>query len=171
MEADDLLCSRNARSRTPLVGRAQWKINQPPSLRDNSELGRCGAGACGAFFAPGARTLRRMGRERPGAILARRTRTIKRMGRTPTLVCAPGTRVLRRASFDGRTLTNMGALPREGKQASLEGSIRKRCSFDAHSKGQPRPLPLVDVSDLQKRLPAHIYFLFHSNGGILYGTV
>ncbi len=33
MEADDLLCSRNARSRTPLVGRAQWKINQPPSLK------------------------------------------------------------------------------------------------------------------------------------------
>jgi hypothetical protein len=32
MEPDDLLCSRNARSRTPLVGRAQWKINQPPSL-------------------------------------------------------------------------------------------------------------------------------------------
>ena len=32
MEADDLLCSRNARSRTPLVGRAQWKINQLPSL-------------------------------------------------------------------------------------------------------------------------------------------
>jgi hypothetical protein len=32
MEADDLLCSRNARSRTPLVERAQWKINQPPSL-------------------------------------------------------------------------------------------------------------------------------------------
>jgi hypothetical protein len=30
MEPDDLLCSRNARSRTPLVGRAQWKINQPP---------------------------------------------------------------------------------------------------------------------------------------------
>jgi len=33
MEADDLLCSRNARSQTPLVGRAQWKINQPPSLK------------------------------------------------------------------------------------------------------------------------------------------
>ena len=45
MEADYLLCSRNARSsldsardpepvegRTPLVGRAQWKITQPPSL-------------------------------------------------------------------------------------------------------------------------------------------
>jgi hypothetical protein len=30
MEPDDLLCSRNARS--PLVGRAQWEINQPPSL-------------------------------------------------------------------------------------------------------------------------------------------
>jgi len=39
MEAVDLLCSRNARSRTPLVGRAQWKINQPPSLKDTSELG------------------------------------------------------------------------------------------------------------------------------------
>ncbi len=38
MEPDDLLCSRNARSRTPLVGRAQWKINQPPSLR-TSKLG------------------------------------------------------------------------------------------------------------------------------------
>ena len=34
MEADDLLCSRNARSKTPLVGRAQWKINQPPSLNN-----------------------------------------------------------------------------------------------------------------------------------------
>jgi hypothetical protein len=39
MEADDLLCSRNARSRTPLVGRAQWKINQPPSLeREQASL-------------------------------------------------------------------------------------------------------------------------------------
>jgi len=31
MEADDLLCSRNARPQKALVGRAQWKINQPPS--------------------------------------------------------------------------------------------------------------------------------------------
>ncbi len=31
MESDDLLCSRNARPRKALVGRAQWKINQPPS--------------------------------------------------------------------------------------------------------------------------------------------
>ncbi|MEP6957742.1 MAG: hypothetical protein ABI980_03360 [Nitrospirota bacterium] len=31
MEADDLLCSRNARLKKALVGRAQWKINQPPS--------------------------------------------------------------------------------------------------------------------------------------------
>ena len=27
MEPDDLLCSRNARSRTPLVGRAQMRFN------------------------------------------------------------------------------------------------------------------------------------------------
>jgi len=33
MEPVDLLCSRNARSKTPLVGRAQWEINQPPSLK------------------------------------------------------------------------------------------------------------------------------------------
>ena len=31
MEPDDLLCSRNARSEKTLVGRAQGKINPPPS--------------------------------------------------------------------------------------------------------------------------------------------
>ena len=29
MEADDLLCSRNARPMQALIGRAQWKINHP----------------------------------------------------------------------------------------------------------------------------------------------
>ena len=33
MEPDDLQCSRNARPQKALVGRAQWKINQPPSLK------------------------------------------------------------------------------------------------------------------------------------------
>jgi hypothetical protein len=33
MEPDDLLCSRNARPQKALVGRAQWKISQPPSLK------------------------------------------------------------------------------------------------------------------------------------------
>src|SRR5204863_9936684 len=33
MEPDDLLCSRNARPQKALLGRAQWKINQPPSLK------------------------------------------------------------------------------------------------------------------------------------------
>jgi len=33
MEPDDLLCSRNARPEKALVGRAQWKIHQPPSLK------------------------------------------------------------------------------------------------------------------------------------------
>ena len=37
MEADDLLCSRNARPQKALVGRAQWKINQPPSLDRNEQ--------------------------------------------------------------------------------------------------------------------------------------
>jgi hypothetical protein len=32
MEPDDLLCSHNARPGKALVGRTQWKINQPPSL-------------------------------------------------------------------------------------------------------------------------------------------
>jgi hypothetical protein len=40
MEPDDLLCSRNARPPKALVGRAQWKINQPPSLRDNERAWR-----------------------------------------------------------------------------------------------------------------------------------
>ena len=40
MEPDDLLCSRNARSGTPLVGRAQWKITQPPSLGENERVWR-----------------------------------------------------------------------------------------------------------------------------------
>ena len=35
MEADDLLCSRNAHDKNVLVRRAQWKITQAPSLRDN----------------------------------------------------------------------------------------------------------------------------------------
>jgi len=40
MEPDDLLCSRNARPKTPLVGRAQWEINQAPSLRDTEQAWR-----------------------------------------------------------------------------------------------------------------------------------
>jgi hypothetical protein len=39
MEADDLLCSRNARPMKALVERAQWKISQLPSLKILSELG------------------------------------------------------------------------------------------------------------------------------------
>jgi hypothetical protein len=35
MEPVDLLCSRNAHDKNVLVRRAQWEINQPPSLRDN----------------------------------------------------------------------------------------------------------------------------------------
>jgi hypothetical protein len=37
MEPDNLLCSRNARPEKALVGRAQWKINQSPSLRENEQ--------------------------------------------------------------------------------------------------------------------------------------
>src|SRR5574342_344166 len=44
MEPDDLLCSRNARSKTPLVGRAQWKTNQPPFLRNNERAWRAREG-------------------------------------------------------------------------------------------------------------------------------
>ena len=39
MEPDDLPCSRNARPPKALVGRAQWKINQAPSLeRERASL-------------------------------------------------------------------------------------------------------------------------------------
>ena len=42
MEPDDLLCSRNARPEKALVGRAQWKINQPPSLEKSEQAWRNG---------------------------------------------------------------------------------------------------------------------------------
>jgi hypothetical protein len=93
MEADALLCSRNARSKTPLAwangtsrrasGWAGDKVarsgrsNQPPSLKRE-----------------GASLERR--RERPGALLARRTRMVKGMEGYPHWSCAPGTRALRR---------------------------------------------------------------------------
>src|SRR5688572_14648760 len=48
MEPDDLLCSRNSRPQKALVGRAQWKINQPPSLeRERASL----EGVCISFDA------------------------------------------------------------------------------------------------------------------------
>jgi len=40
----DLLCSRNARPQKALVARAQWKINQPLSLRDNERAWKDGKG-------------------------------------------------------------------------------------------------------------------------------
>ena len=40
MEPDDLLCSRNARPPKALVGRAQYKINQPPFLREREQARR-----------------------------------------------------------------------------------------------------------------------------------
>ena len=72
MEPDDLLCSRNARPQKALVGRAQWKIYQPPSL------------------------------ERERASLEGSSET----------------------SLDERSWTTTGAIPREGRQASLEESRR-----------------------------------------------
>jgi hypothetical protein len=65
MEPDDLLCSRNARPQKALVGRAQWKINQPPSLGDiTSDLGRT---IFGRLLRPYPRNGVSMGRE---AVLA-----------------------------------------------------------------------------------------------------
>jgi len=39
MEPDALLCSRRARPQKALGVRAQWKLNQPPSLENASKLG------------------------------------------------------------------------------------------------------------------------------------
>ena len=57
MEPDDLLYSRNARSQTPLVGRAQWKINQPPSQKRTRACASEGQpkplrGKCGRPYKP-----------------------------------------------------------------------------------------------------------------------
>jgi hypothetical protein len=55
METDGLLCSGNAHDRNVLVRRAQWKINQPPSLKTKrgslerfSIVAHCGL--AGQFF-------------------------------------------------------------------------------------------------------------------------
>jgi hypothetical protein len=49
MEADDLLCSRNARPEKALVGRAQWEINQAAFPEEPmGELGGKKGGAVGS---------------------------------------------------------------------------------------------------------------------------
>ena len=70
--------------RAVLDERTRWKINQPSSLKKNEQAGK-------------------FRRERPSAFLAHRTRTMKGIEGHPHWSCAPGTRALRRASFDGRT--------------------------------------------------------------------
>jgi len=60
MESDDLLCSRNARPRKALVGRAQWKINQTPSPEERtSKLGGEEGVTSNVLFARGTRALGR----------------------------------------------------------------------------------------------------------------
>ena len=79
MGPDDLLCSRNARSQTPLVGRAQWKINQPPSPKDNERGWRLEAIEEGSeSLEGGGLRLMIMRRSRQTVLLARRAPTIKR---------------------------------------------------------------------------------------------
>ena len=67
MGPDDLLCSRNARLKKALVGRAQWKITQPPSLeRERASLD-------GSYMSFDARSEGQSGDslERPSVILQR----------------------------------------------------------------------------------------------------
>ena len=123
MEADDLLCSRNARSKTPLVGRAQWKVNQPPSLKRKR-----------------ARLERREGAARCPS--CSQNAHDEGDGRTPMLVlCSRNARpqkgLVRRPHLDQH-----GCPSRREKQASLEGSLvgRGGCSFDARIPEGAEPL-------------------------------
>src|SRR5580765_2123501 len=101
MEPDALLCSRNARSRTPLVGRAQWKINQPPSLeRERASLE--GKVARQLAWSPCSQSPHD-----------------NKIGSTPTLVLCPRNARPEKGLVRRPHRTNMGALPREKKQASL----------------------------------------------------
>src|SRR6266545_2501956 len=86
-----------------------------------------------------------MREERPGALLARRTRTMKlcssdaRSKGQPWPLLKREVERIGRAPFDGRSGTNTGAIPREGKQASLEGACEGRldgllCSRNARSR-------------------------------------
>ena len=65
------------------------------------------------------------------------------------IFCAHATRGLRKASLDGRSGTNIGALPRGEKQASLEGVGEGRldgllCSCNARA-GEPSGWNIVTL--------------------------
>ena len=70
MEADDLLCSRNAHARKVLVGRAQWETNQATLLGEKraSLEGWEGSGQVPCLLAERARyECARLGQERVSA--------------------------------------------------------------------------------------------------------
>ena len=145
MEADDLLCSRNARSRTPLVGRAQWKINQPPSLRDNERAWKVWCRGMRSFLCSRSARPAKDGKGAARCHSCSQNAHDKKDGKdTHVGLCSRNARpekgLVRRPHVDQHGCPSRGA--REGKQASLEGSI-KGWSFDARSKGQPRPLPPI----------------------------
>jgi len=104
MEPDDLLCSCNARSRTPLVGRAQWETNQPIPEEKVSKIGR-------------------MGQERPGAILARRTRTFKKCLFHARSKGQPRPPPLKRGWTNSYALARFMARPGESIAKQSEGRV------------------------------------------------
>jgi hypothetical protein len=129
MEPDDLLCSRNARPPKALVGRAQWKINQPPSLkRSRASLER--------------------GWERPRALFSRRAPTMKRIGRTPTLVlCSRNARpekgLVRRPHVDQH-----GCPSKKEKASELGGTILyfKTFNLETRTSESSRPVQATEFS-------------------------
>ena len=65
MEAVDLLCSRNARSRTPLVGRAQSRIDQAALMKRSRRARRGKGGSQTILLARSTRTMKRCSSDAP----------------------------------------------------------------------------------------------------------
>jgi len=100
MEPDDLLCSRNARPGKALVGRAQWKITQPPSLKEiTSKLGEMErSGQVPSSLA-----------ERAQSECARPMRAVDgKLGHTPIKICEE-----RREESPGDSLCSRSARPQK----------------------------------------------------------
>ena len=129
-------CARATRGlRRPSLDARSGKPNRPPSRREglqarNEHLivlprrAQLRIDQATLWRERQARLEGMVGVARPPFLLAETARSERREGH-PRWSCAPGTRALRRASFDGRTSTNMGVHPREEKQARLEATFRR----------------------------------------------
>ena len=130
MEADDLLCSRNARPEKALVGRAQWKILQPPSpKRERASL----AGACISFDARSRRRTTSASESRSGVkVSSVKVLLLAVLLSTPIAVMAESPSVIEVAKFSSGTVGQ--AMPDGWKPLTFK-KIPKHTSYEVVKDG------------------------------------